>query len=254
MDLKAIYDNQEEIPELYRDLFAERDGKHVLNVQGVKTEHDVLKLNEGLTKEREAHKKTKERYRAFADLDPSEVQEKLARYAELEEIANSKMDPSRISELADERVAKTKSKYETQLAELQGTLAEYQAKEKRRHIHDAVRKALTENKVVPSAHEDALLLAERIFEVADDGSVLTKDGVGVEPGVQPSAWLTEIQPRRPHWWMQTSGTGASGGGSGAVGSMVNPWKRETRNLTEQMRITKENPTLAEQLKKIAERG
>jgi hypothetical protein len=39
----------------------------------------------------------------------------------------------------------------------------------------------------------------------------------------------------------------TGGGSGGI----NPWKAESKNVTEQARINKENPTLATQLKKAA---
>ena len=47
----------------------------------------------------------------------------------------------------------------------------------------------------------------------------------------------------------------SGGGdpnvNGKGGATTNPWKADTKNITEQARLTKENPTLATQLKKAA---
>jgi len=47
-----------------------------------------------------------------------------------------------------------------------------------------------------------------------------------------------------------SGTGdPDTGGKGGTG--VNPWKSDSKNITEQARITKDNPTLATQLKKAA---
>jgi hypothetical protein len=255
MDLKAVYDSLDDVPELYKDLFTERDGKAVLNVQGVKTQHDFDKINEGILKEREAHKKTKERFRAFADLDPDDVQEKLSKFDELQEIAASKMDPERISELANERVNKVKGTYEKQLAEAQAMLSDFQQRERRRTIHDAARQALVAEKVLPSAHEDALLLAERVFEVSDDGKVLTRDGVGIMPGLEPQAWLKELADKRPHWWGENSMLNANGSGRDGGGSFgANPWKKDSFSLTEQMRIAKENPALAEQMKKLAAKG
>jgi len=46
-----------------------------------------------------------------------------------------------------------------------------------------------------------------------------------------------------------SGNPADTGGKGGTG--VNPWKADTKNVTEQGRINKENPTLAIQMKKAA---
>lgn len=50
--------------------------------------------------------------------------------------------------------------------------------------------------------------------------------------------------------------GGSGGGKGGdrkpVNGRVNPWMKATRNLTEQAKISAENPTLAAQLKKAAQ--
>lgn len=62
--------------------------------------------------------------------------------------------------------------------------------------------------------------------------------------------------RKPEYQNQFRASGATGSGSSpATGSsgaaVVNPWKKETRNLTEQGRIFKENPVLAEKLKAAA---
>jgi hypothetical protein len=50
------------------------------------------------------------------------------------------------------------------------------------------------------------------------------------------------------------GGGAPGGSGSGRGSKSNPWKKETRNLTEQGRIKRENPELAERLKREAGAG
>ena len=55
MALKAIYERAEEIPEAYRALFTERDGRYELTgVAGMKTEADVARLRKSLTDERSA--------------------------------------------------------------------------------------------------------------------------------------------------------------------------------------------------------
>ena len=49
----------------------------------------------------------------------------------------------------------------------------------------------------------------------------------------------------------SSGGSANGNGNGGGAASNNPWKKETRNLTEQAKILESDPTLAGQLKKAA---
>jgi len=48
-----------------------------------------------------------------------------------------------------------------------------------------------------------------------------------------------------------AGSGNPPGTGGKGGTGVNPWKADSKNITEQARINKENPTLATQMKKAA---
>lgn len=50
---------------------------------------------------------------------------------------------------------------------------------------------------------------------------------------------------------QNGGGGGNANAGGKGGAGVNPWKAETKNITEQGRIIKENPSLAAQFKKAA---
>lgn len=120
-------------------------------------------------------------------------------------------------------------------------------------IADAVRSAVGKSKgFQSSAVEDAITLAERVLEIDDSGNVVTKDGVGVTPGVGADVWLTEIQSKRPHWWGETIGGGASGNRGGASGyGGNNPWSHDHWNLTEQGRILTTDRKKAEQLAKSA---
>ena len=48
-------------------------------------------------------------------------------------------------------------------------------------------------------------------EIQDKGLIaprITRDNVGVTPGIDPAVWLSEIQAKRPHWWGEMVGTGA----------------------------------------------
>lgn len=72
--LKVIHDTIEEIPEAFRDLYTQRDGKYVLTgIAGVKTEQDIAVLSKSLNSEREEHKATKEKLRLWEGLEPDAV-------------------------------------------------------------------------------------------------------------------------------------------------------------------------------------
>jgi hypothetical protein len=103
--------------------------------------------------------------------------------------------------------------------------------------------------VLDSALEDVGILAERVLMLDDDGNVVTKDNVGVTPGLTPEQWLTELQAKRPHWWGPTAGGGAGGGRQGPSGE--NPWSADNWNMTQQSAIYKQDPKRAEQLAKQA---
>lgn len=78
---------------------------------------------------------------------------------------------------------------------------------------------------------------------------MTKDKVGVTPGIDATAWLSDVNDsgKKAHWWPRPGGGGATGN-DGKPGAKNNPWKQDTFNLTEQGRITRDNPDLAKKLK------
>lgn len=51
--------------------------------------------------------------------------------------------------------------------------------------------------------------------------------------------------------VNSSGGGAEGGNTSSGGPQANPWKKETWNLTQQMRLVRENPTEAQRLQRLA---
>ncbi len=246
MALNVVHDTLEEIPEAHRELYSEQGGKFILTgIVGVKTQDDITRLQTALEKERGETKAAKTALGVWGELNHEEVKGKLDRFDELELAAKDKIPDEKLEEMAEAR-ARTRinpiERQNKQLTEerdaLTMKLAEFQGRETRRTIHDNVRKQLIEQKVVSSAHEDALMLAERVMEITEDGKVLTKDGVGVTPGIDPGLWLSEMQPKREHWWTQSVGGGA-GGGSSQQTFGKNPWSEDHWNLSEQGRVYRE---------------
>jgi hypothetical protein len=256
--LKAIYESDSEIPEGYKDLFTARNGKFELTgIEGVKTQADIDRLQTSLTKERNDHSATKNQLRAYSALgELEEVQAKLDKYPELETAAAGKIDDAKINEMVETRIKtrlapieRERDRLKTDLSERDTRINEFTGRERTRAIHDAVRKATVEfkgGKFQPTALDDALLLAEKIFDVDETGNVVVKDQVGFTPGLAPSDWIGEIADRRPHWFEGSAGGGAKGGKANG-GFINNPWAKETFNLTEQGRLYKENPERARQM-------
>lgn len=255
MAINLSYDNQDDIPEQYRDLYTERDGKFLLTgVAGMKSQADVDRLNEALRRERLDHKSTKDKFSAIADLDIDDVLAKLDRYPELEAAAGGKIDEAKLNDLVETRLRTKVAPIERQLtqanqklADSTKTIEEFQGRERQRKIHDAVRAAATTAKLRPEAVEDALLYGERIFDVDEDGTVIAKDNVGVTPGIDPTVWLSEMVSKRPHWYGDSAGSGGRGGNGNGGNGGGNPWSANSWNMTEQGKIYTQNPDRAKQL-------
>jgi hypothetical protein len=263
LQLKATYDKQEDIPEAFRELYAEQDEKFVLTgIEGIRTQHEMTKLTNEAYKERVKYKEHRDKLAAWNALGktPEEVQELLDKVPELEAAAAGKVvDETKIEALVTARVNKQVVPLQRQAGEKDAKIKELtdltqtlQGERVTRTIHDTVRAAATKLRVIPEALPDVLMLAERMLEIEEDGkSVRTKDQVGVTPGVAPEVWLIDMQKTRPHWWPPSQGTGAQGGSGGGGFTGDNPFARDTWNLTKQGQIITQDPKKAEQLMKQA---
>lgn len=247
MVLKATHDKLDDIPTEYQSLYTEKNGKFELTgISEVKTQGDVDRIKTALEKEKKEHKDTKTKLSVWGDLDHDEVVENMDKIPELEAAAKGNLDEAQIDEIVDRRVEGT---LKSKLAPVERSLKEatkerddfklendgFRATDRTRRIHDKVRSALVKSKVLPDAQEDALLLADRVFEIReDDAAIVTRDNVGITPGLDPESWLTDIQEKRRHWWPESVGGGSKGSvvGVGGMGGQ-NPWTEEHWNMTKQ---------------------
>ena len=251
------YSDYNSIPSIVKHLYKEAGGKWVLIAAGeIKSVQDVTNVQEGLRKEREDHKTTKRKLAAFGELDPETVQEKLDRIAELEAAAKGNLDEEKLNQIVEGRIKSKTAPLERQISKLEeerssltGEITAFQTRENRRSIHDDVRKAATTAKVRDTALEDVLLISEALFHRDESGNVVTRDSVGVTPGISAEVWLTEAKNTRPHWWPESQGVGARGGEGGAGGN--NPFSGKHWNLTEQGKLIRENRARAEQMARAA---
>lgn len=249
--LEIEYDSVDAVPEAFRPLYTEQDGKAVLTgVNGMKTAKDVLNVQEALRKERADHAAAKEALKPWKTLgdDPTELQSKLDRIAELEAAAGGKLDDEAISKMVEARIGQKTAPLERQLRDTSTTLETIQQENAQlkntlvtRDRNDVVRAVATEMKVLPTAIPDVEMLAGVYLERDDtSGEFIVKaDAKGVTPGADVKQFLKEMQNQRPHWWPQSQGGGA-GGGKGFGQSDDNPWSTKGWNMTKQGQYVREH--------------
>lgn len=247
--LEAVMKTLDDVPDPIKELYSERNGQFELTgIAGVKTTADVDRLSVALQKERDAHKDTKTKFSVWGDLEYEDVQKQLDRIPELEAAAQGAIDEDKMNELVEGKmktrlapIERENNTLKAAVAERDEVIGQFKAKETQRKIQDTVRPVLAEAKVLESAQEDALMLAERLFEVReDDGAVVMRDQVGYTPGITVKDWLAEIQSKRPHWWAPSQGGGSGAGSNLGINSGKNPWAKDTWNLTEQGQVVKEH--------------
>jgi hypothetical protein len=125
-------------------------------------------------------------------------------------------------------------------------------------IDQAVVSEATKRGLRPTAIADITARARHAFKLvsgvpqAFDGDTLRvgKDGTSPETLAE---WVDALVSDAPHLFEANAGSGAAGSGGGAAGSASarasrNPFRKETFNLTEQMKLQKSDPALAARLK------
>jgi hypothetical protein len=257
------YDKIDAVPEAFRSLYTERDGKAVLTgVSGLKTQRDVDAVSEALRKERYDHALAREALKPWSTLGlkPEDIVAKLDKFPELEALAAAAGNiDEKVKAVIEPRIAQATAPLQRELAttktevenwRTRATTAETNLTSYRRN--DGVRAAATELAVINTAIADIELVASVYFDQTDDGKFVTKSGIdGVTPGLGFKEWLRDMQKSRPHWWPASQGGGGNGGNGNGPGG-TNPWSKDSWNMTEQGKIvTTQGMTVAEQMAKAA---
>ncbi len=258
--LNAVLDSIDDLPDVLKGEYVEKDGKFHLQVAGMKSEGDIQAVRNNLDKERREHNALKTRIKDnFGDEKFEDIRTNLDRIPELEAAGEGKLDDEAINKIVEGRVKtrlapveRERDTLKSQLGEKDNKITELTTNERRRTIDDAVREAATKAKVSPEALDDALLLGRTMFEVRDDdGKVVVKEGTQFTQGIEPSVLFTDLQTKKPHWFGISQGGGAGGNRGGGGGGGVNPFTAEGWNLTEQGRLIQTDGAKANQLAQTA---
>lgn len=157
------------------------------------------------------------------------------------------MDPKGQAEAAKQFEARTR-RLEKELAERQQALEALDHKYRGTRQEAALRQALGQHEWI-DADLVASFAGARLTWEDDQLLYQTEDGkvVSLDEGVQTLA------KSKPHL-LKAPGAGGSGfrGAPASGAGQKNPWAKETRNLTEQARLLREDPNLAASLQQAAD--
>jgi hypothetical protein len=232
MALKFKYPSLEQIPAEVAGLYQEKDGAFVLDLEGAV---EKSRLDEFGNNNIELQRQVQELTQQFEGIDAGRARELLKKQQELDE--QNLIKKGDLAALIESKVNPLKSDLERERQRNQQLQAQLDGS----RLSDALRSAGGKAGVRPTAVPDLLARSGGVFKVVD-GQV-----VGVDSGMTMDLWIENLRSEAPHLFEQNSGGGAAGNGSGGAGwirGKKNPWAKETWNLTEQSRISRENPTLA----------
>ena len=251
MALKFKYATKQEIPAEHQPFYVERDGAWTLDADGVVSQarlDEFRQNNIALTNQ----------LKRFEGIDPDAVRQLAEDKRKLEEAQQLKA--GEVDKVIEARLKVARAEWDKQhgvvVAErdtLTGRLTAIQ-------IDQAVVTEATKRGLRPTAIPDITSRARMNFKLVNgvpqafesDGQTarMGKDGVTV---MTLAEWVDALVSDAPHLFEANAGSGAAGSGGGAAGnrSVKNPFRKESFNLTEQMKIQKSDPQLAARLKAAA---
>ena len=254
MALKFKFKTREEIPAEQQPLYIERDGVWLLDVDGAvdKTKLDEFRNNNvALIKERDDLKKR------FEGIDPEEVR-RLAEEKQRLELQAKGHKPEELEKIIENRVKSLKSEWEKQITGLTTERDALNARLTTIQIDQGVTTVATKRGLRPTAIPDITSRARSVFRLVNgvptafeaDGKTVRYGKDGITP-MTLEEWIDTQVSEAPHLFESNSGGGAASNSARTQPSVKNPFKRETWNLTEQMKLQKTDPQLAARLKAAA---
>ncbi len=251
MPLKYKFATKQEIPAEHQSLYVERDGAWLLDADGVvsQTKLDEFRQN-NITLTNQLKK--------FEGIDPDAVRQLADDKQRLED--EQRLKDGKFQEVLDARLKTARADWDKThgvvVAErdaLTGRLTAIQ-------IDQAVVSEATKRGLRPTALTDITARARMTFKLVNgvpqafeaDGQTARMGKDGVSP-MTLAEWVDALVSDAPHLFEANAGSGAAGSGSGGAGnrSVKNPFRKESFNLTEQMKLQKSDPALAARLKASA---
>jgi len=259
MALKFKCKSKDEVPADQAALYVEREGEWVLDVEGVveKAKHDDFRsANVALRKELEEQKKR------FEGIDPEEVRKLAEEKQKLEETQQLKL--GEVEKVLETRLKTARADWDKQFGAVTAERDALNTRLASIQIDQGVITVATKKGLRPTAIPDITARARSVFRLVNgaptafepDGKTVRVGKDGITP-MNLEEWVDAQVSDAPHLFESNAGGGAAGDASGGGGatratrSVKNPFRKETWNLTEQMKLMKSDPQLAARLKAAA---
>ena len=254
MALKFKMKSKAEIPAGLEAHYVERDGGWVLDADGAadKSKLDEFRnTNVALLKERDELKTR------FEGIDPDEVRKLANEKKRLED--EQRLKAGEFDKVLEGRLKTAKADWEKQLAGVTSERDALNARLVTIQIDQAVVTEATKRGLRSTAIPDITSRARSTFRLVNgvpqafetDGQTVRLGKDGLTP-MTLAEWIDTQVSDAPHLFESNAGGGAagnaSGGGASARASVRNPFRKETWNLTEQMKLQKTDPALAARMK------
>jgi len=257
MALKYKYAKREEIPAEVATLYVERDGAFHLDAEGVT---DKAKADELRNHNVELRKQLEDLNARFSGIDPEAVKQLSAEKEKLEE--EQRLKEGKYQEVLEARLKNAKAEWDKQMSAITGERDSLTSRLTAIQIDQGVITVATKRGLRPTAIPDITARARTVFKLVNgaprafeaDGSTVRYGRDGVSP-MTLEEWVDAQTSDAPHLFESNAGGGAAGNGGGAAAgsnrSVKNPFRKDTWNFTEQMKLKKSDPALAERLQAAA---
>ena len=258
MPLKYKYSSKDQVPAEHAALYVERDGAFFLDAEGVT---DKVKADELRTNNIELRKQLEDFTTRFEGIDPVEVR-RLAEEKRKLELQAQGHKPEEIDKIVTERLKGLKADWDKQFAAVTSERDSLTTRLTTIQIDQGIITAATKRGLRPTAIPDITARARMVFKLVNgvpqafeaDGKTIRYGRDGITP-MTLEEWVDAQVAEAPHLFESNAGGGAAGnpagGGTGSQRSVKNPFRKDTWNLTEQMKLQKSDPGLAARLKAAA---
>jgi hypothetical protein len=249
MPLKYKYTNKQDIPAEQQLFYVERDGVWLLDADGVVSQSKLDEFqqhNLALTNQ----------LKRFEGIDPDTVRQLAAEKQRLEEAAQLKA--GEVDKVIEARLKAARTEWDKQFSAVTGERDALNGRLTAIQIDQAVVNEATKRGLRPTAIPDITSRARQTFKLVNgvpqafDGDGQTAR-MGKDGPMTLAEWVDALVSDAPHLFEANAGGGAAGSGSGGAGnrSVKNPFRKESFNFTEQMKLQKTDPALAARLKAAA---
>lgn len=216
--------------------YKEEDGVFVLD-----TEAYFAGMSSARDKEKQSAKEAREKLEKFQGLDPDAAKLALAKVQELEE--KQHIDAGNIEQVVANRTERLRLDLEGRLNGVTAERDNLASQLSSVVVDKSVQAAAAAANVIPSALDDVLERARKIFK-AKDGNPVPMKGDEItygKDGKTPmtiAEWLEELKDKAPHLFKQAEGSngGRPGGKGAAVGGL------EGLSGTEKLKAARRQPT------------